>query len=237
MKRFVKRTGAFLVALCIIASLMPSFAFAAVDGEVTIDFTTAEIKYYHKNSGQLEQTYPKDIKGTDFVTVKDETTTTTSNQTARNFGSPKLIFVQTNDKPWLSDSGAMERWTVEIDMKTTKPGWYDVSLVGGKWSAGTSWYVYADEQYAGYYDCYDSTLTGNPSVDSAKKLNTLYLTPDENGKVKVMFALAELKSSYPRLLVQSIILTPTTEPDFSTALIDSQVEIPENVTVGTEIPY
>ncbi|MBQ2742338.1 MAG: hypothetical protein IJF32_05985, partial [Oscillospiraceae bacterium] len=55
----------------------------------------------------------------------------------------------------------------------------------------------------------------------------------------VMFAPVN-KSVYdgtPRIILSSMTFKPTTEPDFSTAVIDSQVEIPENVTVGTEIPY
>ncbi|MBE6965655.1 MAG: hypothetical protein E7441_06445, partial [Ruminococcaceae bacterium] len=124
MKKFMKRTGVLLVALCLVASLMPSFALATVVGEVTVDFTTAEIT----GLKTADCTPPAKVEGEGFAAVESETTTTKGQQTARNFNGVKinLLYIQTAKQSWITHSTPKEaQWTIEVDMKTTEPGWYD----------------------------------------------------------------------------------------------------------------
>ncbi len=218
MNKFIKRTGAFFVVMCLAVSLLPSFALAADDGTVTIDFTTADITGYNKD----ECTSPARVCGTGFKAVESETTTTTGNQVTRkftNFNAP-LIYVSTAKQPWLTyDKDADPKgsqWTIEVTMgEDAKAGWYDISLISGSYAAGGSWYIYVDGQYAGFYDCYAETpgTGGVPAVDELTKLNTLYLTPDESGKIKVMFALSNVGAkNYARVLLSSLTLTPADAP-------------------------
>jgi len=213
----MKRVLSIILLAAMLTSLLPSFTLAAEDGTVTVDFTTATIT----GLNTADCTPPAKVEGEGFAAVESETTTTKGKQTARNFKSAKinLLYIQTAKQSWITHSTPKEaQWTIEVDMKTTEPGWYDISLVGGKWYGAAAYYIYADGQYAGFYDCYDSAANPNPYVDTAEThLNTLYLTPDENGKLKVMFALANMSGSYARFLASKLTLTPADEPDYETA--------------------
>ena len=234
----MKRYLSLILVVTMFVGLLPSLTFAANDASVTIDFTTAEIVIGSKSgvTPVVAQTTPKEIQGVGFAAVASETTQKGGRLSARNFKSEGLgttMYVDTNATPWLSDGGEMEKWTVNVDLGTTEPGWYDISLLGGKWYAAGSWYIYADGQYAGFYDCYDETQKGGYSLaDPAgeTKLNTLYLTPDENGKIKVMFALEKVNGGYSRLILSKMTFTPTTAPDMENLSVS--VTEPEMMLVG-----
>ena len=156
MKRFLS----LILATAMIVGLLPSIAFAADNAVVTIDFTTAEITLGSKNgvTPVVVQTTPSQVAGVGFTTIAVETTTKSGRLSARNFKTDgsNTMYVDTNTTPWLSDGGDREKWTISVDLGTTTPGWYDISLLGGKWYAAGAWYVYVNDQYAGYYDCYQS---------------------------------------------------------------------------------
>ncbi|MBQ6845944.1 MAG: hypothetical protein IJO61_02320, partial [Oscillospiraceae bacterium] len=226
MNRFMKKTGAVFAMLCLIVSLMPGVSFATDSGAVTIDFTNTETTQFAVLTGK------------------------SSSVSYRNFGAqgfdPVYQF-QIPESPWIS--GATEntgKITLEISLGTTEAGWYDISMTGAKWYCAGSWYIYVNGQYAGFYNCCGGKASASlPVIDSPTKLNTLYLTPDENGKVELMFALVEQGKNADftdvygsgRLEISSMTFTPVDAPDFTKATVASSVTIPDDVTVGTQIPY
>ncbi|MBQ2743897.1 MAG: Ig-like domain-containing protein, partial [Oscillospiraceae bacterium] len=203
------------------------------DKSVTVDFTTADKIGYSKDPAI--QTTPRQVKGKGFAAVAAETTEKSGQGSAREFNHTfgvELIGIETKATPWLSDGGDMEKWTVEVNLGTAKPGWYSLSFLGGKWSSGASWYIYADGQYAGFYDSFDASVTGVPVInpDGETKLNSIYLTPDEAGKVKVMFALAEaVKNARPYILLSTMTFKPVNIDESKTVILST---VPNELVVG-----
>ena len=204
-----------------------------LDKTVTIDFTTAEKIGYSKDPAI--QTTPRQVKGKGFAAVAVETTEKSGQGSAREFNHSfgvELIGIETKETPWLSAGGEMEKWTAEINLGTAKPGWYSLSFLGGKWASGASWYIYADGQYAGFYDSYDASVTGVPVInpDGETKLNSIYLAPDETGRVKVMFALAEARKNVrPYILLSKMTFKPVNIDESKTIL---RATVPQELVVG-----
>ena len=68
-------------------------------------------------------------------------------------------------------------WTIEVDLGTRLPGYYNLSLDYSTVSNGGVFYVYADDEYAGMVNCYGRGLPNGQDVVKNQKLKTAYLTP------------------------------------------------------------
>ncbi len=223
-----------------LVSLLPSFTLAADDGTVTIDFISETVSIINSKA---PYTPPSGVDGDNFTTVDAESTTVSGKNSARRFRksggfNADIIYVSTAMNPWLNHNTPSEaQWTIEVDMETTEPGWYDIFFTSGSYACGAAYYIYADGQYAGYYDCYATVpdVNGSPVEDAPVKLNTLYLTPDENGKVKVMFALAKMSGSHARLILKELKFTPADEPDYEEAALS--VTEPDTLIAGERVDF
>ncbi|MBQ2741989.1 MAG: hypothetical protein IJF32_04225, partial [Oscillospiraceae bacterium] len=92
-------------------------------------------------------------------------------------------------------------------------GWYTIDFINSVWYAAGDFYVYADGQYAGVLNCYADNDDGDPDTNNINSStdaleNAVYLTPDENGKIKMMFALkAQHCGACGRALLNKMTLT------------------------------
>ena len=186
---------------------------------VKVDFTTFDIT----GSTDVEA----DLKGDNWVTVPEESTlrANAANQYVRESVAkwPRekaaCVTVQNGYAEWTDNANS--KWTIEVDMGTKNEGWYDIKLLGAQVSSACEYYIYVDGQYAGIYNFNGSYAEGG-FILSEKALNSLYLTPDENEKVKISFAYAgsgnkEKEEWISRMYVNSITLTPNEtyeEPTF-----------------------
>ena len=204
--------------------------------EVKIDFT--EIP----QSGVASK---EELKGSNWETVPAESTLyegtgylRSGTATAALRERFSLVTIRNGDNEWTDSSAA--KWTFEADLGTTTPTWYDITFTGMPIVQGCEAYIYVDGQYAGIYNT-NGTLIESTGVLTSKKLNSLYLTPDENGKVKVVIAYAGSGNKneevwVARMYMNSILLTPNftyTAPAFSEIVSD----IPDEMTVDAPVSF
>ncbi|MBQ7054503.1 MAG: S-layer homology domain-containing protein [Oscillospiraceae bacterium] len=118
--------------------------------------------------------------------VPDKTTTSSTNSTAAQFLSVQMR----GASGWQDMTGSSNKRLMQfvVSAKVKEEGWYKVGLCGYKAYYGGSMFIFADGQYAGFYDFHDP---GSGMLGEYTEMNTLYLTPDENGRVEIMFAKAE----------------------------------------------
>ncbi|MBQ7119348.1 MAG: S-layer homology domain-containing protein [Oscillospiraceae bacterium] len=200
---------------------------------VTIDFNavTRDSSFGESVSGKT--VYPVwAFSGEKIKVVEEKTTTFKTHLNVKNEGlssldgvtRPKnLLLLNTEGTPWKEGVGREGRITFKIKMNTTEPGWYSVSLSGGKWTAGGVWNVFFGDEYAGIFSSRDIDYPGNsPWTDfEAEKLGTVYIEPDSEGWAEMSFLLADpgygstggvndksLRSESARLLLSKLTLTP-----------------------------
>lgn len=217
MRKFLS----LFIAIAMLVSLMPTFAFAADVAPVVIDFTKAKLpdgvdKYEGPVSG---------INSSEFTSIAAESSTYGDAQRTHYKTADTKIKLLTagvshgswNSLPWDDANGNAKhaKWTIEFSLPNA--GWYTIDFVNAVWYGAADFYIYADGQYAGVLNCYEDNSDGNSETseifESSDKLeNAVYLTPDENGKIKMMFALkAQYSSSPGRALLNKMTLTPIGE--------------------------
>ncbi|MBE6913051.1 MAG: hypothetical protein E7473_11060, partial [Ruminococcaceae bacterium] len=210
-KMSTKRALSMVLAIAMMISMLPAIALtgsAATVAPIVIDFTKAKI-----NGGTSGAVAVSTISSTEFTSVAEESSTYTGDTqrfyTSTSSGVKYLMASMSHGSwdsrstPWTKNEKA--RWTIEIPVETA--GWYTMDFITGTWSAGGEFYVYADGNYAGELNCY-TEQTGDFFYAEDKLENAVYLTPDENGKVKIMFALKrQVYNSPGRVLLNKMTLT------------------------------
>ena len=210
-KMSTKRALSMVLAIAMMISMLPAIALtgsAATVAPIVIDFTKANI-----NGGTSGAVAVSTISSTEFTSVAEESSTYTGDTqrfyTSTSSGVKYLMASMSHGSwdsrstPWTKNEKA--RWTIEIPVETA--GWYTMDFITGTWSAGGEFYVYADGNYAGELNCY-TEQTGDFFYAEDKLENAVYLTPDENGKVKIMFALKrQVYNSPGRVLLNKMTLT------------------------------
>ena len=208
--------------------------------EVKLDFTEFDV------TGATGETVEEYIKGSNWKTVPEESTLrpATANHYKKTATSSSLretfacVTIQNGSAEWTDNANS--KWTIEADLGTTTPAWYDITFTGTQIYQGCEAYIYVDGQYAGIYNT-NGTVYEAYGVLTSKKLNSLYLTPDENGKVKVVIAYAGSGNKneevwVARMYMNSILLTPNstyTAPTFSEIVSD----IPSEMTAGNSVSF
>ncbi|MBQ7119561.1 MAG: hypothetical protein IJO09_05045 [Oscillospiraceae bacterium] len=152
----------------------------------------------------------------------------------------QLDLGNTNDGSWIARSGSKEtKWTIKVPL--AKAGWYNLEILRSLWWANANFYVYADDQYAGYYSfTTDKPTDGSTGwkMSEADASNTLYLTPDEEGYVKIMFAFDE-DAGYRKARMQLATLTiraAEIEGD-SVTCVDIVHTLPEEMQYGSTAEF
>ncbi len=142
----------------------------------------------------------QNLYGSGFTTVKSESTGYTSKGTRTDLDvqnekgeMESFLIADFGTKVW---SGAGDdlygRWTIEVDLGKGAPaGYYGISLRGTKSADAGIFSVYADGVYVGDYCSTLFTDATTWKFGGEERLNTVYLTPDANGKIKITFAITE----------------------------------------------
>ena len=123
------------------------------------------------------------------------TTNYTTQSIGQNFLLLSLARASKYYEPWSTFGVGLNNNSKAIQstfsLKTTFPlseGYYRIKMLGGKNDKGTKVELYTDDRFAGWYDCYDAS-TSDAKLDSEEKiLNTVYISPDEDGTAKVFIA-------------------------------------------------
>ncbi len=198
---------------------------------VTADFTKATIG---------SATDPAQIKSEEFTVVADETGTYGYNITFLTTGGSAYAMQIPHKRydnaryVWPAAVGnkvLLRDAQFTVKMPLSAKGYYTLDVSGARASAGSEYYVYADGKYAGYVSFYGTGMFTN-------RLNTLYLEPDEDETVKIMFATAANPSSnwLNMLYLTSISLTPV--ENLEKVEFESFSEtLPEEVAVGTPVDF
>ena len=216
MRKFLS----LFIAIAMLVSLVPTFASAEeveTVAPIVIDFTKATLPDgVDKLAGAVSN-----ISSTEFISVADESSKYTGDYQRVHYTSAegmKLLTASVSHGSWNSYSwdhtnanAVNARWTIEFSIPTA--GWYTIDFINSVWYAAGDFYVYADGQYAGVLNCYADNDDGdqdtnniNSSTDALE--NAVYLTPDENGKIKMMFALkAQHCGACGRALLNKMTLT------------------------------
>ncbi|MBE6911126.1 MAG: hypothetical protein E7473_01250 [Ruminococcaceae bacterium] len=184
-KSYLKRAMSFILSLALVFSLVPSLVSAS-DATITVDFT--------------EPSSPStNCSGTGWALVSSESKVTANAgyDVQRSNGLQMSIANDDGESgwnclPWLYPipKAAESKWTIEVDLGTQTPGYYKLDMKYATVSAAGGFYVYADDNYAGYVNCYEADIPFNTGGNKDASLNTVYLTPDANGKVKIAFMYA-----------------------------------------------
>ncbi|MBE6912727.1 MAG: hypothetical protein E7473_09400 [Ruminococcaceae bacterium] len=207
--------------------------------EVKLDFTEFDV------TGATGETVEEYVKGSNWRTIPEESLLrpATANHyvvtaTAAKREKFACVAIQNSYQEWTDNANS--KWTVEVDLGTTTPAWYDISIEGAQLLNGCAAYIYVDGQYAGIYNT-NGTVTESYGTLTSKNLNTVYITPDENGKAKIIIAYAGAGTLVSevyisRMYLANILLTPNfayTAPSFSEIV----AEIPSEVTVGSSVSF
>ncbi len=228
----MKKILSLLMAFALVLSLVPSFAFAASEYDVLIDFT----KTTNANNNMAVTGLVGTAAGYEIVTA--ESCSTVYDQ--RQAGGVQQFSL--TDYAWIASSTTTSNHhqrKVTIEVPVSKAGYYNMKILGATWHPGGVFYFYVDGEYAGLYN-FDSKGRENSTtiaMSTEKTLNTLYLDPGEDGKVKIMFATAVQSASYSqtRALLKTLKLDyvgsePVTYQTFNHT-------IPETVYVGEQVEF
>ncbi len=193
------------------------------------------------------------FSGKKIKVVEEKSTTLKTHLNVKNEGLSSLdgvtrprnlLLLNSEGTKWTEGDGREGRITFKIQMDTTVPGWYKVSLSGGKWTSAGVWHVYFGDEYAGVFSSRDIDYPGNsPWTDfEAEKLGTVYIEPDADGWAEMSFRLADfgygstagvhdkaLRSESARLLLSKLTLTPT---GWWNSAEEVGVNVPEKIIVG-----
>ncbi len=181
-----RRIISFILSFALIISLLPTTALFAADKTVTVDFTEASAPH-------------ADCSGTGWALVSSESKVTGSSGYDVQRSNGLQMGIANDDGasgwnclPWLYpiSKAAESKWTIEVDLGTQTPGYYKLDMKYATVSVAGGFYVYADDNYAGYVNCYEAGVSFNTGGNRDGSLNTVYLTPDANGKVKIAFMYA-----------------------------------------------
>ena len=194
MRKFIS----LFIAVAMLLAFAPTIAFADDVASVVIDFTKATLE----GGGTAKAAAVSIISSSEFVSVAEESSTYAGDNQRTHYKTVEGMKLLTacmavdtwSNAPWdgtRADS-SKARWTIEFSVPNA--GWYTIDFVNAVWQSAGDFYVYADGQYAGVLNCYEDTDDGNSDTNdiysSADTLeNAVYLSPDENGKIKMMFAL------------------------------------------------
>ncbi|MBE6966527.1 MAG: hypothetical protein E7441_10910, partial [Ruminococcaceae bacterium] len=125
------------------------------------------------------------------------------------------------------------QFTIKVPLAA--PGYYTLDVSGFKYGAeGSEYYVYADDKYAGYVSFYG----GNIQEPFKNRLNTLYLEPDADNTVKIMFATAANPAEkwVNILYLQSLKLTPVENQD-EFSFREFSETLPEKIYIGEPVDF
>ncbi len=138
---------------------------------------------------------------------------------------------------WLDAVDVAQRKDTQFTIKVplAAPGYYTFDISGFKYAdQGSEYYVYADDKYAGYV-----SFNGVDEKEVfTNRLNTLYLEPDEDNTVKIMFATAahSVASDKNMLYLKSLTLTPVEDPE-KVEFDKFTSTLPEKIYVGTPVDF
>ncbi len=226
----MKKVLSLLMAFALVLSLVPSFASAASEYDVLVDFLKT------KNSTSGISVGALDGSDAGYTVIADESSTLSQDQ--RKYGFQQFSI---NDASWIyatKEDDARAR-KVAIEVPVSQAGYYNMKVLGYTWHPGGAFYFYVDGEYAGLYD-FDNHLPASlnlSKISTEKSLNTLYLDPGEDGKVKIVFATAVSSENYnyTRALLTTLKLDyvgsePVTYQTFNHT-------IPETVYVGEQVKF
>ena len=178
-----------------------------------------------------------DTAGPGFITIAEESSTyvnDTRSYSAGGYAYPQFDICK-GATTWInSNNGRGSKWTFRLPISAA--GWYDIDFIGAKWFANDDFYLYVDDQFAGYYNFYSAKSAANNNgnnieLGDRKEMNSLYLTPDEDGYVKVMLAIAKSNGyGHGRLAPIEMRLTPSEDQDIK--CVDIVHTLPEELSFG-----
>ena len=207
MRKFLS----LFIAVAMLLSLAPTIAFADDVAPIVIDFTKATLP----DGATKVDGASSIITSPEFTCVEAECSSYKDAQRThyKTAEGMKLLTVGVSHGSWSSlpwtdvnGNAAKAKWTIEFAIPTA--GWYTIDFLNGIWASAADFFIYADGQYAGVLNCYDASMTDTFHSGSDKLENAVYLTPDENGKIKMMFALkAQYAGSPGRMLLNKMTLT------------------------------
>ena len=133
---------------------------------------------------------------------------------------------------WLDAPSVTMRKNAQFTIKVplAAPGYYALDVSGFKFAGeGSEYYVYADDKYAGFVSFYG----GKEKEVFTNRLNTLYLEPDDDNTVKIMFATAANPAEkWVNLLYLSTLkLTPVEDVE-TVVFAEFSETLPEKIYVG-----
>ncbi len=208
----MRKILSLFIAIAMLVSLVPTFASAEGVAPIVIDFTKAKLDGGTETKLNAAVSV---INSDEFTSVESESSTYKDDQRTHYTTAEGMKLLTAgvshgswNSLPWTDANGnaAKAKWTIEFSVPTA--GWYTIEFLNGVWASAADFYVYADGQYAGVLNCYDAEKTDTFHSGSDKLENAVYLTPDENGKIKMMFALkAQYTNSPGRALLNKMTLT------------------------------
>ena len=228
-----RKTLCLILALTLIISVAPTITFAADD--VVVEFTDESM------SDPYKLTPDKWSNLRDFDVVVDESTKGAGSRLTPNriseFGDKKVLQVETragSNRTWVNAVNKGEPYGAVFTIKASIPsaGWYGVKLHGGVSQYGSDYYVYVNDQYAGFYSFHTTDTSAFCLAGEEKELNTLYLTPDADGKVKIKFCVEKAHYDGARLYLYKLTLSPK-NGDVAVAGIEST--IPSRIEIGENI--
>ncbi len=134
---------------------------------------------------------------------------------------------QSKTETWLNLGNNRKQMQFAIKVHNITAGWYDLSLSGIRLGNAGDYFVFANGQYAGYYN-FNNARKDGVAFSDVKALNRLYLTPDADGNAEILFAkvcpayLADNTRSITSYF-KSLTLTPTSAPEkLEVKVVDSQ---------------
>ncbi|MBQ8003915.1 MAG: heparinase II/III family protein [Oscillospiraceae bacterium] len=111
------------------------------------------------------------------------------------------------------------------------PGYYSVSMFGGKWASGADASIYINGEYIGDYDFYDASATANAVFGGEKKLNTVYI-PESGAEIslRVRKTYGSESTSTPNLMPISMKFEPVNVQTLTATEVEN--DAPKQIIVG-----
>ena len=239
MKGKIKRTLSVIIALAMIISLLPTVAFAAPAENIVLNFNSSTVT--PSKVVPAEWTVAADAGWSVDAELSRSNAAFSTAAAGENYLQVDLRGTSTNFTPWWrygssskNNSINAKKMTLGFKVANVTAGYYRVRFTGGKYSSGGKIFVYVGEQLAGTYDCYDEAAT-TPTVAEEVVFNTLYLTPEADGAVRIRLNVAESADNQRTYAVLSkITLEPlgTDKPD-SAKVKSVSVTAPKKFLPGT----